>query len=294
MRILLANDDGIYSHGLAAMARVLGRMGEVCIVAPATEQSGVGPGITFLTPLTVKKVYRHGSLWGYAVEGTPVDCVKIGIDKLMGGRPDIVVSGINNGLNVGINVLYSGTVAAAQEASWQGITSFAISTQFVTANQGDKVEKAAELAGELVSGLLERNSRPGALFNINIPFSALEPGADLVPDIVPVDMTPHWMNYEERHDPMNRRYFWVADRPSMKGAGGSETVSDMKSVASGKIAITPLSVNLTHFPMVEEMAAWQFKPRDGYKVPENMESGAPDIECSRWIERIPDAGESPR
>ena len=186
MRILLTNDDGILSAGLAAMAAVLRRLGEVCIAAPATEQSGVGQGITFLTPLTVKKAFRRGEFWGYAVEGTPVDCVKIGIAELAGGRPDLVVSGINNGLNVGINVLYSGTVAAVQESAWQGIPSVAVSTQFADLRPGARIDRVAELTGELIKRLLEHPYEPGTLYNVNVPFAALKEDADRSPLVVPI------------------------------------------------------------------------------------------------------------
>ncbi|MEN0111792.1 MAG: 5'/3'-nucleotidase SurE, partial [Planctomycetota bacterium] len=119
MRILLTNDDGIYAPGLAAMRSALARLGEVAVVAPATEQSGVGHSITFLTPLMASEVYDGDEPRGWAVEGSPADCVKLALAKLCVDeddrpwRPDLVVSGINYGLNVGVNVLYSGTVAAA-------------------------------------------------------------------------------------------------------------------------------------------------------------------------------------
>jgi 5'-nucleotidase len=116
--ILLTNDDGVYAPGLAALERQLRRLGELCVVAPATEQSGVGHSITYLTPLIVKEVFHGRRRWGWAVEGSPADCVKLGITELCPRRPDLIVSGINGGLNAGINVLYSGTVAAAIEGAF--------------------------------------------------------------------------------------------------------------------------------------------------------------------------------
>ena len=109
MQILLTNDDGIYAPGLAALERELVKLGDVSVVAPATEQSGVGHSITFLMPLVVKEVYEGDRRRGIAVEGSPADCVKIGVAKFCAERPTLVVSGINGGLNAGINVLYSGT-----------------------------------------------------------------------------------------------------------------------------------------------------------------------------------------
>lgn len=284
MRILLSNDDGIFSPGLAAMARVMRRFGEVCVAAPATEQSGVGPSITFLSPLTVKKVYRKSELWGYAVEGTPVDCVKIGVEKLMTERPDVVVSGINNGLNVGINVFYSGTVAAALEGAWQGITSFAVSTQYTDLRQGDQVERAAEVAGEIIARLLKQSKNRGDLFNINIPFDALKPGADRSAAVVPMDMTPHWSEFEERHDPTNRRYYWLSGRPNP--ACGPATETDMGVVASGRIAVTPLSIDMTHYSMIGKMKDWDLGPTDDFTFPSDVETESPDFQLFRWIDRL--------
>ncbi|NNE00403.1 MAG: 5'/3'-nucleotidase SurE, partial [Pirellulaceae bacterium] len=131
MRILLCNDDGIFAPGLIALEQQLRHLGEVFVVAPATEQSGVGHSITFLTPLTCKSIHREGRHWGWAVNGSPADCVKLAIGELFKDNPiDLVVSGINSGLNAGINVLYSGTVAAAIEGAFFGVTSVAVSLEY--------------------------------------------------------------------------------------------------------------------------------------------------------------------
>ena len=130
MQILLTNDDGIYAPGLAAMERALARLGDVTVVAPAIEQSGVGHSITFLTPLMAKEVFDGERRRGWAVEGSPADCVKLAIGEFCPRRPDLVVSGINGGLNVGINVLYSGTVAGATEGALFGIPSVAVSLEY--------------------------------------------------------------------------------------------------------------------------------------------------------------------
>jgi len=130
MLVLLTNDDGIFAPGLAAMERVLRTFADVCVVAPSTEQSGVGHAITFLTPLTAKEVFAGETARGWAVDGSPADAVKLGISEFSPRRPDLVVSGINSGLNAGINVLYSGTVAAAIEGAFFGITSIAVSLEW--------------------------------------------------------------------------------------------------------------------------------------------------------------------
>ncbi len=127
IRFLLTNDDGIYARGLLALYQELSKDAECLIVAPEIEQSAVGHAITIARPLMVRKARKNGNFLGYAVAGTPADCVKIGICELAGGPVDLVVSGINRGANVGINVLYSGTVSAATEAAIQGVPSLAIS-----------------------------------------------------------------------------------------------------------------------------------------------------------------------
>ena len=285
MRILLTNDDGILSSGLAAMAAALRRMGEVCVAAPATEQSGVGQGITFLTPLTVKKAFRRGEFWGYAVEGTPVDCVKIGVAELAGWRPDLVVSGINNGLNVGINVLYSGTVAAVQESAWQGIPSVAVSTQFADLRPAARLDRVAELAAALIEKLLAHPYEPGVLYNVNIPFAALSEDGDRAPLVVPLDTTPHWGAYEKRYDPISRPYYWLSDRPNPNPTEPTGGSTDFDAVASGRIAVTPLKVNPTHGPLLAEMKSWDLAPGADFRFSEKTDPAQDDFRFVRWIDR---------
>ncbi len=160
MQILLTNDDGIYAPGLAAMERALLKLGDVAVVAPATEQSGVAHSITFLTPLTAKEIFDGSRRRGWAVEGSPADSVKIGIFEFCPQRPDLVVSGINGGLNAGINVLYSGTVAAAIEGAFFGITSIAVSLEY---DEHAEFEKAADHVANHSADLGPERSRAATL-----------------------------------------------------------------------------------------------------------------------------------
>src|SRR5919106_3255057 len=144
MQILLTNDDGIYAPGLEAMERELQRLGEVCVVAPAVEQSGVGHSITFLTPLMAKEVFDGERRRGWAVEGSPADCVKLALAEFCPQQPDLLVSGINGGLNLGVNILYSGTVAGATEGAICGIPSVAVSLEY---DEHAQFDAAAQLAG---------------------------------------------------------------------------------------------------------------------------------------------------
>ena len=137
----------------------------------AVEQSGVGHSITFLSPLTVKEIFQHGEHWGWAVEGSPADCVKLALAEFCPRRPDLVVSGVNGGLNAGINVLYSGTVAAAIEGAFFEITSVAVSLEF---NEHADYDKAARLACRVIEQILARKGPQPQLYNLNIPTAALE------------------------------------------------------------------------------------------------------------------------
>jgi len=194
--ILLTNDDGIYAPGLAAMQRQLEPLGDVYVVAPATEQSGVGHAITYLTPLIVKEVFHGDTRWGWAVDGSPADCVKIGVTELCPRKPDLVVSGINGGQNAGINVLYSGTVAAAIEGAFFGITSVAVSLEF---NEHANFDKAGQLARSIIEQIIENQDETSELYNMNIPTAAVDGDPDVV--VAPMDVTQYIDKYEKRFDP---------------------------------------------------------------------------------------------
>ena len=235
--ILLTNDDGIYAPGLAAMDQELRRLGDVCVVAPATEQSGVGHSITYLTPLIVKEVYDGESRWGWAVEGSPADCVKLGVAELCPRRPDLVVSGINGGLNAGINVLYSGTVAAAIEGAFFGLTSVAVSLEFDAHAQFDK---AARIARTLIAQILEKKGPASQLYNINIPTAALVDQPEV--RVVPMDVTQYGERFEKRIDPWGRVYYWATGEPPPPTANRE---TDLTAMAQGAVSVTPLHYDMT-------------------------------------------------
>jgi 5'-nucleotidase len=250
VRILLTNDDGIYAPGLAAIERQLRRLGEVCVVAPTTEQSGVGHSITYLTPLIVKEVYDGDRRWGWMVEGSPADCVRVGISELCGWRPDLVVSGINSGLNVGINVLYSGTVAAAIEGAFFGITSVAVSLEF---DEHDRFDPAARIARQIIEQILAQKSPEPQLYNLNIPIAALDSPAPV--RTVPMDVVHYGERFEKRTDPWGRAYYWATGKPGPE-LGQQET--DLTAIAKGSITLTPLDYSMTKRPALTAMGSWQF------------------------------------
>ena len=248
--ILLTNDDGIYAPGLAALERQLQRLGEVCVVAPATEQSGVGHSITYLTPLIVKEVFHGDRRWGWAVEGSPADCVKIGIKEFCPRTPELVVSGINSGLNAGINVLYSGTVAAAIEGAFYGITSVAVSREF---DQHAEYDKPARLATDIIEQILRQKGPQPQLYNLNIPTAALS-GRPRVA-AVPMHVVRYDDSFERRQDPWGRDYYWLKGGPPAAAAGHP---TDLSALAQGLVTLTPLDYDLTRRAALAQMEQWTF------------------------------------
>ena len=252
MRILLTNDDGVFAPGLAALERQLRHLGEVVVIAPATEQSGVGHSITYLTPLTCKAIRRDGRHWATAVEGSPADCVKLAIAELLKDNPvDLVVSGINSGLNAGINVLYSGTVAAAIEGAFFGVTSVAVSLEY---SEDADFESAAVIARNVVGGIIQHPESRGGLFNLNVPTAATESPQDL--KIVPMGLAQYGRRYEKRSDPGGRSYYWALwaqpDEPPPE-------LTDLTELRKGNVTLTPLHFDLTRHPLLVEMPGWGLK-----------------------------------
>src|SRR5260221_2998929 len=168
MRILLTNDDGVHAPGLRALRKELQKIGEVTVVAPVGEQSAVGHSVTLLTPLIIQEVYDDEKQFlGWAVEGRPADCVKLALLELLPEPPDLVVSGMNAGSNAGINVLYSGTVAAAVEGAFFRHTSIAVSLEYTKPKL--EFSRAAAIALDVIKQVLAHRPGPGSLTNINIP-----------------------------------------------------------------------------------------------------------------------------
>ena len=248
MKILLTNDDGIYAPGLAAMECALRRLGEVCVVAPAVEQSGVGHSITFLMPLMAKEIFDGERRRGWAVEGSPADCIKLALSEFW-PQPDLVVSGINGGLNLGINVLYSGTVAGATEGAVFGIPSIAVSLEY---DEHAQFDRAAEMALCLIEQILRRDGADKhALYNINIPTVALQRPAEV--RVVPMATVGWPAEFDRRVDPKGRRYFWAMGSLTVPTAG---EMTDLDAWSKGFITLTPLRIDRTETAMLERMHDW--------------------------------------
>ena len=255
MLILLTNDDGIYAPGLAAIEQELLRLGEVVVVAPATEQSGVGHSITFLTPLMAKETTFGQNRRGWAVEGSPADCVKLAIAKFCPREPDLVVSGINGGLNVGINVLYSGTVAAATEGALHGIPSMAVSLEY---DDAPRFDQAAKMAVKVIEQLLEKRAfEKQKLYNFNMSTAASLRPANDPPQlhVVPMGVARWPAEFEERCDPKGRRYYWATGNPPTDFP--EET--DLNAIQQGHVTLTPLEFDRTRADHLAEMKTWDIK-----------------------------------
>ncbi len=253
MRILLTNDDGIYAPGLAALERQLQKLGDVTVVAPLTEQSGVGHAITYRTPLMARKAFdQEGNQRGWAVEGSPADCVKLAIAELCPQRPELVVSGINSGLNTGINVLYSGTVAAAIEGAFFGITSVAVSLEY---DEAERYDSAAKQTTAILQQILAQPNAEQHLYNLNIPSRALDTEAEV--HVVPVATVPWGEDFEKRTDPRGRSYYWAT---GMSPDPPSETETDLSAIRAGHITVTPLQFDMNHREKLAQMQTWQLGP----------------------------------
>jgi 5'-nucleotidase len=265
LHILLTNDDGVYAPGLHALRKELLRLGEVTVVAPATEQSAVGHSITLLNPLLVQEVLdgQGQRPIGWAVEGRPADCVKLALAELLPRPPDLVVSGLNAGANAGINVLYSGTVAAAIEAAFFRRTSIAVSLEY-TKVKPLNFPRAAEFARQVIEQIVARHPPEGTLFNVNIP--SLEKGPVRGVRTVPQNVAPYTETFDRRTDPRGRVYFWT--NPGWC-CPEPHPDTDVSLLQEGYITVTPLEFNLTHRAMLERMSGWSWRlERAGADGPE--------------------------
>jgi 5'-nucleotidase len=247
MRFLLTNDDGIYAQGLASLTRELSQDAECIVVAPEIEQSAVGHAITIFRPLMVRKARKNGNFLGYAVAGTPADCVKIGICELAGGPVDLVVSGINRGANVGINVLYSGTVSAATEAAIQGIPSMAIS---LDTHQEADFSTAARFARRMAAFILE-HPLPHVALNVNVPAIPEEEIRGVV--VAKQGRARLMESYDRRIDPRENIYYWLAGETELPVHEDEE--SDGSALKRGMITITPICYDLTRHDLLDDLKA---------------------------------------
>jgi len=241
-RILVTNDDGYFSEGIAALASALETVGEVTVVAPASEQSATAHSLTLTRPLRARTIAERR----YTVDGTPTDCVLLALTKILPERPDIVVSGINHGANLGDDVTYSGTVAGALEASVYRLPGIAVS---LTAREGDfthAAKFAADLTAQVLKAQVLKEGLPGGtILNVNVPPGEIR-GARLTHQGV-VSATPEIV---EGVDPRGRAYYWIGvQKVSWKEDRGS----DYAAIGEGLVSITPLRTDMTDYRTLETL-----------------------------------------
>jgi 5'-nucleotidase len=247
MEILVTNDDGIHADGLRALAKALRPLGHVTVIAPDREQSAASHALTLHRPLRIKKVEEDV----LSVDGTPTDCVLLGVHGFLKQKPDLVVSGINHGPNMGNDTAYSGTVAAAVEGTFLGIPSVALS--LATWEEAD-FEPAGSVAQHLVRTFLEHGVRPGMCLSVNIPPIPLEAmkgvrvtrlGKRVFRDVI-----------VEKTDPRGKLYYWIGgEDPTWE----PDDRSDFNAVNDGFVSVTPLLLELTDTQAIVEMERWGLK-----------------------------------
>ena len=251
MKILVTNDDGIDSAGIAALADALKEIAEVTVVAPSEEQSAVGHGITMKYPLRVFNYQKNGSFFGYAVEGTPADCVKMGIRNIMGESPDLVISGINHGSNTAINIIYSGTVSAAREAAIMDVPAIAIS---VTSHEAKDFKYAGKVAIMVAQKVIKYGLPRGTLVNVNVPNY---PENEIAGVLVTEQSKAKWDDiYEKRTDPFGKDYYWLTGKLVEIE---NELNTDQFAIKNKFVSVTPIHFDLTDYNTFEKMKSWNIE-----------------------------------
>jgi 5'-nucleotidase len=254
MRILLTNDDGIYAPGLQALRKELLSLGEVVVCAPATEQSAAGHSVTLLWPLIVQEVFDDRRQFiGWAVEGRPADCVKLALVELLPEPPDLIVSGLNAGANAGINVLYSGTVAAAIEGAFFRRTAIAVSQSYGKLKSID-FAAGATIARNVIERILAMKPEGGSLFNANIPRQELGPPKGI--RVLPQNVAMYQETFVKNVDPRGRTYYWLG---ADYGCPDPHPDSDETALADGYVTLTPLQFDLTDHSQLQRMQQREWK-----------------------------------
>ncbi|MCD6163324.1 MAG: 5'/3'-nucleotidase SurE [candidate division Zixibacteria bacterium] len=252
MLILLTNDDGYSAAGLDVLRKYLSKYYRVVVVAPDRDRSGAAHSLTVTRPLRVKKIEKDY----YAVDGTPTDAVMIAVYKLLKKKPDIVISGINNGANMGEDVTYSGTVAAAIEGTLFGIPSIAVSlTGKERLNHYDKNEylKAAKFTRRVVNEITSKGLPDGVLLNINVPtgrgvdvrkYTITRLGERVYEDVI-----------TKKIDPRGQHYYWIAGQVRITGKTPD---TDYGAILRKLISVTPLAVDITANSFIDDLKKWRF------------------------------------
>jgi len=245
MNIMVTNDDGIHAPGILALAAALGELGTVTVVAPDRERSAAGHSLTLHSPLRVFKL-RKGF---FAVDGTPTDCVNMGIHSLLPERPALVVSGINHGANLGDDVTYSGTVAAAMEANLMGIPAIAVS--LATYEHHGHFDAAAGVALRIARQVLTNGLPADTFINVNIPDC---PAEEMQPTLVTRQGKRSFTGtIIDKTDPRGRKYYWIG---SEEPAFNDDEGTDFHALNRRHVSITPLHLDMTNYEAMKVLSQW--------------------------------------
>ena len=244
MKILISNDDGYMAEGIKKLADALAQVGDITVVAPDRNRSGASNSLTLENPLRLNKL-ENGV---YRVEGTPTDCVHLAITGLLEQEPDMVVSGINSGANLGDDVLYSGTVAAAMEGRFLGLPAIAIS---LTSHQGQHYETAAWVAKKLVERLQVSALPADTILNVNVPDLPID-------EITGFESTRLGHRHKaepiiREQDPRGRDMYWIGPAGAEQDAGPG---TDFDAIRRGAVSITPIQIDLTRYDAIDTVATW--------------------------------------
>ncbi len=253
MKLLLSNDDGIYADGLRALHAQFARRWSTVVVAPDRERTAVSHAITLEMPIRSHRITLYNGDAAFAVSGTPADCIKMAMMELFTDRPDIMISGINPGSNAGININYSGTVAAAREATLYGVPALAIS---IMSKQPRYYDQTAQFVEDLARIIVSQGLVAGTFLNVTVP--------DLPMDLIHgirisrQNITPLKEKMERRIDPRQRPYYWHAllsdDTPM-------ESDCDVAAIAQDYISITPIKCDVTDYQFIESLKSWDIRIR---------------------------------
>jgi 5'-nucleotidase len=248
--ILISNDDGIESDGIKALWREIKKFANVIVAAPHTQQSAVGHAITISDPIRASKNLIDKNFYGFAVEGTPADSVKLAVRTLLKGRKiDLLISGVNHGSNTAVNIIYSGTVSAATEGTILGIPSIAVSLTSYTSNE---FSTAVKFISKLAKKVLKEGLPEGTLLNVNIPAI---PAKEIKGVLITRQGKSFWDDsYVSRLDPNKREYFWLTGKMAVRDVG---LEYDEIAVNKNYISITPIHYDLTDYKMMEKLNDWK-------------------------------------
>lgn len=249
MHILLTNDDGIFAPGIKALWQELSQIGRITVVAPDNEKSASSQAITVHHPIWVDEYPIDDNICAWRVGGTPTDCVKVALESLLKeDLPDIIVSGINQGSNLGTDVLYSGTVSAAIEGALHGLPAIAMS---LDSWQSCDFGPAAKTAKKVIETMINKSLPPNTLLNINVPALPAEELKGIA--ITKLGVRNYENTFERRFDPRGRTYYWMSGRVSDTENASD---SDIVAVQNGKISVTPIHFDLTNYRIMNVLDSW--------------------------------------